>query len=143
MIVSCSDAPATFDAVEKTLYPVSHRIRGPVCYMLDMPILLGGYFGHAAPGTNVVPDGIAMVTLVSMHEFGVGVVVGHQAVERCAVVGLARRQKERDGKILSVGLGVEFGRNPPPYQDQLRIIPTASGNFPYALRPRNLAAMAS
>ena len=110
MIVSGGDAPAVLEPVEEALDPVSGRIQGAVDRVLDVPVLLGRDFGRAAPGADFVADGVAVVALVGQHDLGVGVVLGHEVGEGGAVVGLAGRQQERDWKTLSVGPGVDFGR---------------------------------
>ncbi len=110
MIVPGRDTPAIFEPVEKALDPVSRRIQGTVDGVLDEPVLLGGDFGRAAPGANLVSDGVAVIALVGQHDCGVGIVLGHEVCEGRAVMGLAGRQEERDWKTLSVGPGVDFGR---------------------------------
>ena len=92
MIVSGGDAPAVLEPVEEALDPVSGRIQGAVDCVLDVPVLLGGDFGCAAKCTNLVADGVTVVSLVGQHDLGVGVVLGHEVGEGRAVVSLAGRQ---------------------------------------------------
>lgn len=110
MVVSGSNAPAVLEAVEEALDPVSHRIQCAIDCVLDVTVLLGRDFWLATPDANLVANGIAVVALVAQHHRRVGVGLGHQVVERRAVVSLARGQQKRDWKTLSVGPGVDFGR---------------------------------
>jgi hypothetical protein len=50
------------------------------------------------------------IALVAQHHGRVGIILGHEIGERGAVVSLARRQKERYRKSLTVGPGKDFGR---------------------------------
>jgi hypothetical protein len=50
------------------------------------------------------------IALVAQHHVRVGIILGHEIGERGAVVSLARRQKERYRKTLTVGPGMDFGR---------------------------------
>ena len=109
MIISSGHASAVLEAVEKALDPVSRRIQGAVDRVLDVPVLLSGDLGCAAPGANLLADGVTVVSLVGQHDLRIGIVLGHEIGEGRAVVGLARRQQERDRKTLSVGPGMDFG----------------------------------
>ena len=109
MIVSGGNSPTVLEPVKEALDLVSGRIRGAVDRVLDVPILLGGDLGYAAPGTNDLAGSVAAAALVSQHDLGIGIVLGHEVGEGRAVVSLAGCQEERDWKTLSVGPGMEFG----------------------------------
>ncbi len=110
MIVSGGDAPAVFEPVEEALYPIPGGIQGAVDRVLNMAVLLGRDLGRAASSANLVSDSVAVIALVGQHDLEVGVMLGHEVGKSRTVVRLARRQQERDWKTLSVGPGMDFGR---------------------------------
>lgn len=96
-------APAVFEPIKD---PVSGRITGAVDRVLDILILLGGDLGRAAPGSDFVSDGVAVLSLIGQHDHGIRIVLGPQMFGGPAIVGLAGCREECDRRIRSVGRGV-------------------------------------
>lgn len=69
---------------------------GAVSAALDVDVETGLSAQEAA-------DVVGVVALVGEHDLRIGVALGHQVVKRGAVMGLARRQDQRNRKPLSVG----------------------------------------
>jgi hypothetical protein len=136
MIVSGGNTPAVLEAVEEALDPVSGGMQGAVDRVLDVPVLFGGDLGCAAPCANLVANGVAVVSLVGQDDLGVGIMLGHEVDESDAVVGLAGRQEEHDWKTLSVGPGMDFGRETTAQAAKSLIL-----NPPRALCPRDLESI--
>ena len=110
MIVSGGDAPAFLEPVEEPLDSVAHGVDGAVDGVLELAVPLGWDLWASATRAQFASDIVGVVALVGEHDLWVGVSLGHQVVESSAVMGLTRRQDQRDWKTLSVGPGVDFGR---------------------------------
>ena len=65
MVVSGSDAPAVFHAIEETLDFVAGGVEGLVNRMLDAAVLLRGYLGGAAAGADLIAYGIAVIAPIA------------------------------------------------------------------------------
>lgn len=110
MVVSGRHAPAFLEPVEEPLDLVAHRIEGAVDGVLDLAVALGWDLGGGAAGAELAADVIRVVALVGEHDLRVGLALGHQRVEGGAIMGTAGRQDRRNWKTLSVGPGMDFGR---------------------------------
>ena len=59
---------------------------------------------------DVPANGFAVVALVAEHRFGIAVDLVHQYRNGGDIVGLAGRDHDADRQALSVGAGVDLGR---------------------------------
>ena len=110
VVVSGCDAPAFLEPVEEPLDPVAHGIERAVDGVLDLAVPLGWDLGGRPAYAELAAGVVGVVALVGEHDLRVGLALGHQGVEGGAVVGLAWRQDQRNWKTLSVGPGMDFGR---------------------------------
>ena len=110
VVVSGCDPPGFLEAVEEPFDPVAQGVERSVDGVLDLAVPLCRYLGDGAAGAQVAADVVSVVALVGEHDLRVGFALGHQRVEGGAVMGLARRQDQRDWKTLSVGPGMDLGR---------------------------------
>ena len=110
VVVSGCDAPAFLEPVEEPLDPVAHGVERAVDGVLYLAVALGWDLGGRPAYAEFAADIVGVVALVGEHDLRIGLALGHQGVEGGAVMGLAGRQDQCDWKTLSVGPGMDFGR---------------------------------
>jgi len=122
-IVSCGDSAEVLEAPEHALDGVAIAIEVGREAALPSPVGLGRDVGCGALALDLATDGVAVISLVAMQDFGRGDPV-EQGIGGGAVRHLAARQQERDRAAEAIGQRVDFRRPPAAgTADRLRQFP--------------------
>jgi len=110
-IVPSCDPAKVLEASEHALDRVAIAVEVGREAVLPAPVDLGRDVGCGALALDLAADGIAVITLVAMKDFGGGDVV-EQDIGSDAVGHLAAGQQERDRTTEAIGQRVDFSRSP-------------------------------
>jgi len=110
-IVSSCDPAKVLEASKHALDRVAIAVEVGREAVLPAPVDLWRDVGCSALALDLAADGIAVIALVAMEDFGGGDVV-EQGIGGNAVGHLATGQHERDRATKAIGQGVDFCRPP-------------------------------
>ncbi len=107
-VVSCSNSSEILDPVKHSLNGVSVSVQIRRKAILPAPVALRRNIGRGALIFDLSPDGISIITFITMQKRCVIELV-EQNVRRGAVGNLAAGQQEPDRAAETVGQGMDFG----------------------------------
>ena len=110
-VVSCGDSSEVLKAPEHALDGVAVAVEIGREAILPATVGLGRDVGCGALALNLATDGIAVIALVAMQDFGGGHSV-EQGIGGGAVGDLAAGQQEGDRAAEAIGQRVDFRRPP-------------------------------
>lgn len=122
-VIAGCDAPEVFDAAEHAFDGVAIAIEAGREAILPAAIDLWRDVGRGSLALDFATDGIAVVSLVTVQDVGVGEAI-EQIVGGDAVRDLPAGQQERDRAAEAIGQRVDFC-GPPATRtaDRLRVLP--------------------
>lgn len=122
-VVSRGDSAEVLEAAEHTLDGIAVAIEVRREAVLPAPVGLGRNVGRGALALDLATDGVTVIPLVAMQDFGGGHLV-EQRIGGGAVGDLAAGQQKRDGAAEAIGQRVDFSRAPAAgTADRLREFP--------------------
>lgn len=122
-VVSCGDSPEVLEAPEHALDGVAVAVEIGREAILPAAVDLGRDVGSSALALDLATDGVAVIPLVAMQDFGGGHLV-EQGIGGGAVGDLAAGQQERDRAAEAIAQRVDFRRPPAAgTADRLREFP--------------------
>ena len=122
-VISCGDSSEVLEAPEHALDGVAVAIEIGRETILPTAIGLGRDVGCGALALDLATDGIAVIPLVAVQDFGAGHLV-EQGIGGGAVGDLAAGQQERDRTAEAIGQRVDLRRPPAAgTADRLREFP--------------------
>jgi hypothetical protein len=122
VVAGCNSAEV-LEAAEHALDGVTVAVEPRGEAVLPSSIGLGRDVGRRALALDLATDGVAVIPLVAMQDFGGGHLV-EQRIGGGAIGDLAARQQERDGAAEAIGQRVNFRRPPAAgTADRLREFP--------------------
>jgi hypothetical protein len=122
-VVSCGDSAEVLEAPEHALDGVAAAVEIGREAILPAAIGLGRDVGCGALALDLATDGIAVIPLVAVQDFGAGHLV-EQGIGGGTVGDLAAGQQERDRTAEAIGQRVDLRRPPAAgTADRLREFP--------------------
>ena len=122
-VVSCGDSPEVLEAPEHALDGVAAAVEMGREAILPAAIGLGRDVGCSALALDLATNGVAIIPLVTMQDFGGGHLV-EQGIGGGAVGDLAAGQQEGNRAAEAIGQRVDFRRPPAAgTADRLREFP--------------------
>jgi len=107
-VVACGDGAKVFEFVEEALDEIAFAVEREVAIVRGLAVGLRGNHGGDLPPVERVDQRIGIVCLVADHGRRIGAV--DQWLRAGQIVGLPRREHQRDGVAKSIDEGVNFGR---------------------------------
>lgn len=122
-IVSGGDSAEVLETPEHALDGIATAVEVRGEAVLPAAVGLGRDVGRGALALDLATDGITVISLVAMQDFGGGYVV-EQRIGGGAIRNLAAGQQERDRAAEAIGQRVDFRRPPATgTADRLREFP--------------------
>ena len=107
-VVACGDGTKVLEFVEEALDEITFAVEREVAIPRGLAIGFRGNHGGDLPPAESIDQRISVVSLVADQSLRIGAI--DQGLRAGQIVGLPRREHQRDGIAKGIDEGVDFGR---------------------------------